>query len=135
MTSSESESEEDEEEMLDELDSLVGPPSHSSGQRSLRRSSRLTNSGSSSKNGLMRHFKKGLSGGTDRNNNLNSNGTKNGMPKRRSILKPEHFFSFLDTTFWHKYMSSFIICDPVLNTCFTERKCVAASSSKDQTMK
>src|SRR4051794_34814278 len=100
MTSSESESEEDEEEMIDELDSLVDPPSSPlDGQRSLRRSSRL-NTGPGSSN-LLR-FKNSSDVGTDRNNNFNTNASKNGLSKRRSLLRPEHFFSFLDTSFWQK---------------------------------
>ena len=92
MTSSDSESEEDEEEMMDDLDTLVEA---ATGQRSLRRSSRVP--GANSTNGKLHRFKG--TNATDRNNNLNGNGT----PKRRSLLKPEHFFSFLDTTFWQKY--------------------------------
>lgn len=96
MTSSESESEEDDDEMIDDLDdALVEPASHSNREQSLRRSNRLNVTGPSSK----AHYKKVTSSAIDRNNNLN--GTKNGLSKRRS-LKPEHFFSFLDTSFWQE---------------------------------
>lgn len=112
MTSSESESEEDDEEM-DDLEGLVEGGQIGDGatesQRSLRRSTRLNTSGPREKGHLQRY--KGTSA-TDRNNNLN------GRPKRRTLLQPEHFFSFLDPTFWQKYISTAASFGSPTNFCY-----------------
>ena len=102
MTSSESESEvdddeeeEEEEEMIDELDDdrrRHASSITSRAQRSLRRSSRLVVKGGA--DGV--HKKSD----TDRNNNLN--GSKHRSVSKKRLHAPEHFFSFMDTTFWQK---------------------------------
>lgn len=109
MSSSESESDEEDEEMMDDLDGLengtssistssnTGLMNSSRGQRSLRRSNRLTTGTLAGS----KQFKSGTTSGTDRNNNLS--GKVKNIPKRRTtLLTPEHLFSFLDTTFWQK---------------------------------
>lgn len=113
MSSSESESEDDDDEMMDDLDGLengngrngstgTGISSTSSrGQRSLRRSNRLTTGIIGSKQ--FNHNGSGVGrsvSGTDRNNNLS--GKVKNIPKRRTLLTTEHLFSFLDTSFWQK---------------------------------
>ncbi|KAH9405961.1 Protein Family fam60a [Tyrophagus putrescentiae] len=115
LSSSESESEDDDEEMMDDLDGLENGSNNSSritgtgmsssassrGQRSLRRSNRLTTGTLGSKHFNRNGNSAGRSvSGTDRNNNLS--GKVKNIPKRRTLLTPEHLFSFLDTSFWQK---------------------------------